>query len=244
VPLHPLTPKVTKHELGTLRLWQDDLAEIVRLVQQLPDVQVVIEADNNTLDDVHTDLPKLGQRVSYFTVTATTATANDGAGRELVSVKLAKERCRIEATEPDLTTTGLIEALRSLLGSCRRMPPRLQEIYRTPTSSGAQSPPTISAGFLLFVLAAVFCVIFAIGAVEHLVHMHGRPWTPWPQSIIVAATLLVVAAVLSIGLTRSRTLLFTATRAEAPQTGGHRDPPSSRDGFLLAGSARRAPLKS
>jgi hypothetical protein len=71
VPLERLAPLVKKYDLGCLRLWQDELAEIVRLVRQLPDVEVRIESDKNLLTDVRADLPQLGQRVSYFSVTAT-----------------------------------------------------------------------------------------------------------------------------------------------------------------------------
>jgi hypothetical protein len=35
---------VRQYELGDLRLWQDDLAEAVRLMQQLPDTAIRLEA--------------------------------------------------------------------------------------------------------------------------------------------------------------------------------------------------------
>jgi hypothetical protein len=59
-------------------------------------------------------------------------------------------------------------------------------------------------------------VIFAIGAIQHLVRAHGQPVVSWPASIAVAIPCLLLAALLSYGLTRTRILLFTARREEAP----------------------------
>ena len=56
MPLRPLKPVVREYDLGDLRLWQDDLAEVVRLMRQLPDTDIRLEADGNELDD-EADLP-------------------------------------------------------------------------------------------------------------------------------------------------------------------------------------------
>jgi hypothetical protein len=75
VPLTRLKATVKSYDLGYLRLWRDDLAEIVRLVRQLDATRVEIHADAYRLDDVETDLPdpRLGPRLSDFSVTATAA---------------------------------------------------------------------------------------------------------------------------------------------------------------------------
>jgi hypothetical protein len=58
-------------------LWLDDLAEIVRLARELPGAAIRIEADQHTLTDVVQDLPGLGPRLSYFTVTASSQTEDE-----------------------------------------------------------------------------------------------------------------------------------------------------------------------
>jgi hypothetical protein len=236
VPLQRLTPRVTTYTLGSLRLWQDELAEIVRLVRQLPGVEVRIESDKNLLTDVRTDLPQLGQRVSYFSVTASLPTSGDERQHEVISVKLSTIRCHIEATEPDLTTTGLIEGIRSLTASCRRMPLALLPIYQPAATNINPASATLSVGSgnsemanrpaaeavlgtlggIVGTVAFILGGVFSTGVIQHLVGFHGTPFTPWVTSISVSAPLLTFGVILLFGAARSRTLLFTRTRAEAP----------------------------
>ena len=55
-----LTPLIRTTDLGWLRLSQDDLAHMVRLVGTIEDAEVIIESGGYKLtDDVRTDLPKL-----------------------------------------------------------------------------------------------------------------------------------------------------------------------------------------
>lgn len=201
------------YDLGSLRLWQNELAEIVRLIRQLPNVEVRLESDNNLLTDVHADLPQLGQRVNYFTVTATRPRVGDEPGKDVISVKLAKRSCLIEATEPDLTTTGLIENIKSLVGNNRRLPSWLMPLYRTSPGDPAPGNPGL---LLLMALLIAGGAVFIIGVIQHLAHAHGKPVVSWPTSISVAVPCLVIIAALGLGLARGRTLLFTATREDAP----------------------------
>lgn len=218
MPLERLSPLVKKHDLGCLRLWQDELAEIVRLIRQLPSVHVYIESDNNKLTDVSTDLPQLGQRVNYFTVTATRAAVGDEPSKEIVSVKLARELCMIEATEPDLTTTGLIESIKSLVKGSRRLPSRLLPLFRVPANIPAQASGNNAPGALIIIailLALLF--VFGIGTFQYFAPVRGgKPWVSWPASISGALSCAVVIAALIFGWARSKTVLFTAIREDAP----------------------------
>lgn len=127
MPLRPLKPVVREYDLGDLRLWQDDLAEVVRLMRQLPDIDIRLEADGNELDDV-ADLPELGPRVGYFTATASRQQV------ELMKLELSRSSCAITATEPDLETSGAIEAIRTFLSGRRRMPPGCTRSSTTPAT--------------------------------------------------------------------------------------------------------------
>ena len=213
---------VKKYDLGYIRLWQDELAEIIRLIRQLPYIEDSIEADNNRLTDVRTDLPQLeSQRISYFIIKAQRF---PGLPEDVMNVKLTRNECIIEATEPDLATMGVIESIRSLAGANRRLPAWAMPLYRAaPTKYQLSGDNVIISGstinpltLIIIVLAFIFGVIFGIGAVQHLVHAHGTPFVSWPTSIITAIPLLVVAAALMIGWTRARTLMFTGTRKDAP----------------------------
>jgi hypothetical protein len=217
VPLERLTPLVKNYDLGSHRLWQDELAEIVRLIRQLPNVHVYIESDNNKLTDVSEDLPQLGQRVNYFTVTATRTGAGDEPSKEVIGVKLARDRCLIEATEPDLTTTGLIESIKSLVKDCQRLPSRLLPLFRVSADTRATASGTNAPGALIL-LAFLFALLiaFGVGTIQHLVHAQGKPWVAWPASISVALPCAVLFAALVFGWARSKTVLITATREDAP----------------------------
>jgi hypothetical protein len=52
--------------------------------------RVRIESDGRLLTDVPADLPQLGQRVSYFSVTATRPEAGEAAPANVISVKLPR----------------------------------------------------------------------------------------------------------------------------------------------------------
>jgi hypothetical protein len=218
VPLERLTPVVRRYDLGVLRLWQDELAEIVRLVRQLPDIEVRVESENNLLTDVRADLPQLGQRVSYFSVTATRRASDDStAPHDVISVKLAKSRCQIEATEPDLTTMGLIDAIRSLAGASRRMPTWLIPFFRSlATRRGIAGSMRLSVAGIAANVILIFGLIFGAATVQHLVHAHGKYLVPWPASILLTISALALIAALLLAADRATTVMFTATRQDAP----------------------------
>ena len=131
VPLTPLTPTVSN--LGYLRLCRDDLRQIVDRVRQLANVTIDLEADNNRLDDVETDLPGLGERLSYFTLKAyrrievgvdpavgMRPSASDSPGpTETLSLRLGRNGCKLETINPDLETKGVIADIESIARRCR-----------------------------------------------------------------------------------------------------------------------------
>jgi hypothetical protein len=246
MPLKRLKPEVKSYDLGPLRLWQDELAEIVRLVKQLPDVDVRIESDGYLLTDVKEDLPKLGSRVKYFTVTATPPSQTallPVAMNPVIRVALSRDSCLIEATEPSLMTMGLIQTIQSLVEPHRRLPRWVPKsffpiismssvpaagILTVSLSPVSPDGPTNSAvsptqggsegifSFLVALASIIVGVIFGVGVVQHLAHAHGKPSVEWPLSIYVSIPCFVLFALLVVGMTRMRSLLFAATREEAP----------------------------
>ena len=203
MPLRRLIPTVKRTDLGHLRLTQDDLAEMVRLVRQLPDAEILIESDNYVLDDVREDLPKIGPRVSNFTVRARRP---QGSGMsDVLTAQLATKGCEIVATDPDLTTEGLIEALRTLTQPRRRLPAWLRLLYRPIRGTSAEQV------VLLCVVIAVSYTIFTVPALGAQ-----RPPIPWPSSLIAGIIALPVLAALALGRALSKTVIFTATAAETP----------------------------
>jgi hypothetical protein len=150
--------------------------------------------------------------VSYFTVTATRETAGDQPS-EAISVKLARSRSEITASNPDLATMGLIEAVKSVAANCRRMPAWLVPFFRPyrPDSGLLAGTP------LLLLIGATVVEIVAIFSVFH---RRGRganaPAFTWPTSLVLIIAMAVVLVVLGFFWVSARTVMFTATRDEAP----------------------------
>lgn len=222
--LKRLTPTIKN--LGYLRLWQDDLAEIIALVQRLENVKITFEADKYELLDGEADLPslpvKLGNRLRYFTIKATQSVIlgiEDGLpdnqppdGKEILAVRLARNSCQIEAADPDLQTGAVINLIEEKARKCRRVPlwfPRLWVV----------GPPATAAEFwggLIAIACVAYLFFAAISMGSYFRRDPGQQVIPWPWSIGTG----IPVAVLLLGFiaiaARRRTILFTQTRASAP----------------------------
>ena len=212
VPLEQLTPVIKRTDLGHLRLTQDDLVEIVRLVRKLPGAEVLIESDNNLLSDVAADLPQLGTRVGYIKVRALRPDGTHGMA-EVLSVNLAKAHCEIIATDPDLTTEGLISALQAATRGRRRLPSWLAAYFRILGREPYVSPP-IAAVIALGALVAGVLGITSIA--QRSQRGITGPLILWPASLFTTIAMLVVLGALALGWSRMRTVIFTATAGRAP----------------------------
>lgn len=210
--LEKIKPEVQRTDLGCVRMWQEDLAEIVRLTGKLPDVKLRIEADNYTLTDVVADLPGLGQNVSSFSVIAERRDA-DGEPHEVVRVKLANRGSHIEAADPDLDTLGLIGKIADIAKRRRRLPPKLKPLYDVRGSSSSSAGPL---ALLFLLLAGVPGVAYGIAAVQHLTHPHRHSIAPWPASILLSVPALLIVTAVCFGWYRARTTLYTAPHQAAP----------------------------
>jgi hypothetical protein len=229
VTLERVKPEVQRVNLGCVRMWRDDLDELVRLVGKLPDVKVRIEANENVATDLAADLPQLGPRLAYFTVTGLRP-LGDFDEREVVRVHLANSGSYIEAADPDLVTKGLFREVEALARKRRRVPGKLApyfDIWAAPSPAATAPPASVAdaarrgsgwsgLSLLVFIVTGVFAVVFGISAVQHMMHPHHQTGVSWPASIWVAAPTFVVAAITGIGWLRARTVLVTATHATAP----------------------------
>jgi len=211
VAIKRLTPTV--RDLGYLRLWREEIAEIAGYASQLRDVKITMEADNNELDDVQADLPKIGKRLSYFTLTATRP---DDAGQpqEVLKVYLTSQRCRVEADNADTEVRGIIADIEDAARRYRRVPRSFPHLPTTPVPS--EQPPYAGLYFSGAIGAAVLATLSALSITFYASKDTGNIGIPWPWSIsteIVGALLLIGVAINEV---RSRTILTTATRSEAP----------------------------
>jgi hypothetical protein len=211
VAIKRLTPTV--RDLGYLRLWREEIAEIAGYASQLRDVKITMEADNNELDDVQADLPKIGKRLSYFTLTATRP---DDAGQpqEVLKVYLTSQRCRVEADNADTEVRGIIADIEDAARRYRRVPRSFPHLPTTPVPS--EQPPYAGLYFSGAIGAAVLAILSALSITFYASKDTGNIGIPWPWSIsteIVGALLLIGVAINEV---RSRTILTTATRSEAP----------------------------
>ena|SRR5438034_1182526 len=215
MPLERITPVVRRFDLGSLRITQDELAEVVRLVREFPDVEVQIESESNKLTDIREDLPQLGPRVSYISIVASRTNAENNEPSEILGIRLNAIQAIISTTDPDSTALGLIEFIKSAVADCRRMPMWLWKIFRWSVSSQGQREPAFIPAFLT--LAALILGIVASLAVSGAATgSHGTPLFDWPLSIILVIMSGVLVVVCISGLVLSRTIILTATRAAAP----------------------------
>jgi len=212
-------------------MWRENLDELVRLVGKLPDVKVSVEANDNTATDLAADLPQLGPRLAYFTVTGLRA-SGDSDEVEVVRVHLANNGSYIEAVDPDFDTLGLFREVETLVRRHRRIPAKLAPFFDvwglkvTPTIRRDSSFGVIEIvqgqggwsafSLIAFWAAGVFAAVFGVSAVQHMMHPHHQTAMSWPASIWVEVPTLLVAAIITIGWLRARTVLLTATHATAP----------------------------
>ena len=224
VSLKRLTPTVK--DLGSLRLWQDEIDEIVTLVrQQLSNETIVLEADGNELENVAVDLPRLGRRVRYFTIKVT-GKPDDGTEvpLELLTITFRKNRCKIAATNPDVTTRGVISDIQDLAQRCRRLPlwyPRLgilsSEYPVTPQDShSSQAQAGWFFAVLLFVLSAVGTFIGALALPGTLTAGNNNQRLSEGVALSILLPSAAVFIVMITGEILSRTIIFTGTRQAAP----------------------------
>lgn len=209
--LKRLSPLIHQYDLGYVQLWRDELAEIVRLTRQLDGADVRIEADDYLIDDVETDLPKVGSsRLSSFRVIATRTT--DGPTLDLLEVDLTQRSCQIKAADPDLTTLGAIDAIRSLTERCRRIP---RQTARLLPRDMDLSRFNIFVFSVLVGGAAWFLGDLVAGGILELRHSK-YSHIPAPVEIfLIVVGVLFFFMTLSIFL-RAGSVLHTGTRAEAP----------------------------
>jgi hypothetical protein len=208
VPVKPLNPAVERYDLGHLLLWQNDLAAIVELIRRLDAVSVRIEADGNLIDEA-ADLPQLGPRIGYFTVTA-----ERPGGKECLKLSLSKQSSEITTTDADLAVEGVAGAIQRFTATHRRVPFWIRRFFRWGTS-----PNEFSLAALPLPLMAV-CFVGGIIAVSSVAsrHDHGSsaPTVPWPASLILLISLAVIMVGLIVCQFVSRTLMFSGTSGQAP----------------------------
>ena len=215
--LKRLTPTIKN--LGYLRLWQDDLADIITFVQKLENVKITLKADDYELLDGETDLPSLplalGNRLREFTIKATRPDNQPPEGTEILAVRLARNSYQIEAADPDLQTGAVINLIEEKARKCRRVPlwfPRLWIV----------GPPTSAAESWAAVIVAVFISYLGLAAISIAGYFNRDPGLqliPWPGSIaagIPVAVLLLGFIAMAAMAARARTILFTQTSANAP----------------------------
>lgn len=212
--LKRLKPLINRRDLGFVRLWQDELAEIVRLMRQLDDVDVYVEADDYVIDDIETDLPQIGsKRVKYFKAIVKRADEN-GQAHSIMRLELSRKISHIEAEDPDLQTLGAMNAIISLTDRCQRLPHgRLSNLLRGgyglswPLVTFTSILVTFLAYLILYSITLVITYGIASNKAVQLPHPLIIPF--WVISVLFGITWF-------IGATQAKVTMYTGTRAEAP----------------------------
>jgi hypothetical protein len=176
----------------------------------------VWEADDNALDDVQVDLPKIGKRLRSFTLTATRSDSSF-MSQQVLKVRLAKEECLVEAANPDLETRGIISDIETVADRCRRAPRWLTRfLLISVLSIDSESGPVAAIVMLtLALLGFSYSVAGGLAVLSHFTTPK-EPGIPWPASIISGIVTFIVAACIVTAQIRMRTLLFTGTPRGCP----------------------------
>jgi hypothetical protein len=162
-------------------------------------------------------MPGLGPRVGYFTATALRQQV------EILKLELSRSSCVITATEPNLETSGAIEAIRTFLAGRRCMPAWTYPFFHNTRyffSSSGRAPAGTPATAFLPVLLLIGAAVVEILAVLSIARGHGHgssaPPFGWLSSLVIAIATAVVIVGLAGCVVMSKTVMFSATRAQAP----------------------------
>lgn len=217
--LKRLTPTVS--DLGFLRLWRDDLIRIAIMVEQLKDVKIAVTADQNEVGDIDADLPEIGKKLGYFALTATRIGDTSSSAEEVMSLRFSRDSCRVTANNPDPETRGVISDISTLAAQNRRVPSWLPVLMSGQPAPGAAAAP--GKGRLRDLLWSLLLVSSLFSDVINGIAIGGYVSNPkhhqiWPVStaLFIGIPVFILGIVIIICEIRSRTLLFTGTRGDAP----------------------------
>jgi hypothetical protein len=194
-----------KENLGSLRLWRNDLQQIVDQVRSLPGVRIDLEADNIKLDDVETELPGLGDRLSYFTLKAYSE------GAEVLSLRLREDGCTLATSNPGPEVRRVIGAIEDIARQRRRVPMWFPRVSRHPGDS-ADRWGTIAFAILLVYLVVVLFVRVGFGP-ESTSPAPRQPIFPMPLTVGTAVPAALILLFIIVSSVKSRTIILTSRRA-------------------------------
>lgn len=182
-------PHTVARELGYIRLWRDDLAEIVFVMRQVaPDL--TLSTDTYDLDSVD-DLAKIGEE-SIAKFVATSADSR-------IHFEVGPRRSYIFAVDSDLLTRGMLDEVQRI---ARRRPRRLVETWNKPALR-------ISSGLILLAVAIPLAIGFERAGVFTGSGDRLPGWLAWS---VVAATAAAAAAGAASGRSQRADLAKISTR--------------------------------
>jgi len=244
VTLRRLTPDIKRVDLGYLRLWRDDLAEIVDLARQLKNVRIDLEAgvpkDDGERHSLATyevanldELVGLGKRLSYFSITATrtapmgstpwkrfsfiSITAAKNASANSVPHQLLKVYCAKEGCWIEATDPD--PETRGVIGDLRLFAgahPLLPSGY---PAAWFNEVDYSFMGRVMYTFLIPIIMLVVGGVVLAII---SSAWKHEPSGVTTLRAILVVGSPVMLFLAavpflvRPTTILQTATRAEAP----------------------------
>lgn len=203
-----LTPTIKK--LGYLRLWRDDLAEIITLIQNLENIEITLEANDCELDDLEADFPKFGPRVRYMTFKVSRKPPDSSEPANVMTISFAKGGAKLEATNPDLETRAVMASIEEYVAKKRRIPGWFPHVV-----GGSRWAITWA---ILSILSAFWCIIASNAFYNAATgtNVKGGYDITWPGAIsgTVVALSIIIMSLIGSGL--SRNLLYTGTQSQSP----------------------------
>jgi hypothetical protein len=186
MPLRRTQPNTVHRDFGSIRLWRDDLAEIVSIMREgTPSLS--LQADAYSLDDID-DLTDLeGNRITAFRA---------ASPEERILLNLGADSAFISADDPDLPTRTLLE-----------------EVYRIATRRRRWLPPKYP---VRIISATICVAGLAVLGLSSGILDHAPSWIFWAAAISSLVALPAGLMAELIGDSRPKAIISSSTHAEEP----------------------------
>ncbi|SRR6266487_568576 len=202
---------VESYDLGSLRLYREDLQAIATAVAEAGDLKIGgrdFEATSPA------DFEALDEHLTEVTILAKRATEPGG-----IQVRLSRRAAVAELVEPDTLTVGILVRIRLICG-LRRM--RLRSLMTRPDDRGSRSYRGTSR--LDRTVAAVVLTVASMAA-GSLAYLSSLPkgthaTAGWTTGLSIVVAIVAAIAVIAAGLlwlaSRQRVVIVNAPRADRP----------------------------
>lgn len=209
MPLRSTEPVIHAERLGAVKVWRDDVAEMVEIIEQVTSGQKLeFSTPGYTFDTIEDLKDYPGKRIEKLTIATET--------RNIVLV-LSQDESFINAKDPDLLTRGAMSAVARVAARCRR-PWAMRVLYSIGTATGItkffyEVAPLALGGVGLLLILNADKFFTRVSETQDKFIIARATWPLWTALVLVMSAFPILAA---SSLKVGRTIIFAQTRREAP----------------------------